>query len=241
MKKIFIIIIAFLSIPLLYSQEKKDTLSGSELIAVGVCEPIGIDNSNAATILTNNILQAITLNGLSATDSRFIVIPKVALVEKSVTPTAPPKYVAQLEISLFLADLYTGTILSQSSFEVKGIGRNDAQAYISAVRNVTSRHSKLKTMIVVGKDKIIAYFNGEAANILSRIQGHINRKDFSSAMIEALSIPSACSELYQKASDLIAQIPYEKKKEVKLSPTIINNYYYTQPKEERASIIINNR
>ncbi len=210
----------------------------SAQIAVGVVYPFGIENENASETLQNNILQALSLNGLAAQDSRFMIVPKVAVLSKDVTPTAPPKFVLELEVSLFMVDLYTQVVMSQTSFNVKGVGNDDGKAFIAAVRNVQSRNSKLKTMILTGKEKIISYFDAEGTQILGRIQAHIDRKDYESALIEAYAIPSACAELYNKASELIAKIPFEKKKEIVITPTIINNYYYTEPVRDRVAIYI---
>ncbi len=216
----------------------QDAMLEKDRLAVAVVKPIGITNENASTILVNNITQALTLNGLSAIDSRFVVIPNIALVSVNVTSTAPPKYVVELDVALFLGDLYTSTIMGQTSFSVKGVGNNESQAYITAVRNIQARNSKMKTMIITGKEKIMSYFDAQGEQILGRISAHIERKDYESAIIEAYAIPSACSDLYNSASALIAKIPVEKKKDIAVNETVVNNYYITEPKQDRITRLI---
>lgn len=208
----------------------------ADRLAIAVAEPFGVDNENAATNLVNNLMQALTLNGLSATESRFVLVPRVALLKKDVTATAPAKHVVELEVALFLGDLYSGALMSQSSFVVKGIGNNEGQAYIAAIRNISSRNSKLKTMIINGKNEIISYFDAEGDQILGRVQALIAKADYKSAIIEAYSIPRACADLYNKASELIATIPPEKR--VPVTNTIVNNYYYQDSQRERVSVFI---
>lgn len=208
----------------------------AERLAIAVAAPFGVDNENAATTLENNLMQALTLNGLSATDSRFVLVPRVALLRKDVTATAPAKHVVELEVALFIGDMYSGAIMGQSSFVVKGVGNNEGQAYIAAIRNISARNSKVKTMIVNGKNKIISYFDAEGDQILGRVQALITKGDYKSATIEAYSIPRACADLYNQASALIATIPLEKKPVV--DTKIINNYYYQEPQRERVAIFV---
>lgn len=234
-KTVLTLIAAFSLVVSAYGQ---DAIEEKERLAIGVEHPIGIENENAARTLTNNITQALILNGLSATESRFTVIPKVALLSMNVTGTTPSKFVVELDVSLFLGDLYTGVLMGQTSFSVKGVGNSEGQAYINAIRNVQARNSKLKTMIITGKDKIMSYFDANGEQILGRVQAHITRTDYLSAMIEAMAIPVACADLYNKASELIAQIPYEKKKDIVVTPTIINNFFYQEPREDRITIFV---
>lgn len=233
--KLILSIAFFLSISFGFTANAQG-MEEADRLAIAVVEPFGVDNENAATTLENNLMQALTLNGLSATDSRFVLIPRVALLKKDVTATAPAKYVIELEIALFIGDLYSGAIMGQSSFVVKGIGNNEAQAYIAAIRNVSARNSKVKTMILTGKDKIISYFDAEGDQILGRVKALIAKEDYKSAMIEALAIPRACADLYNKASELIATIPPQKM--VVITPTIINNYYYQEPYRDRVAIFV---
>ncbi len=237
MKNIIITIAVLFSMT--FSCFAQDALEEKDRIPVGVETPQGVENESAAATLVNNIMQALTLNGLSATESRFTILPKVVLLSKNVTGTAPVKYVVEIEVSLFMGDLYTGTVFGQTSFTMKGVGNDETKAYIAAIRNVQARNSKLKTMIVTGKDKIIAYFEADGEQILGRIAAHIERKDYKSAIIEAESIPTACADLYNRASELVAKIPYEEKKAIVVTPTIINNYYCPQEsRESRVAVFV---
>ena len=69
MKKVFISI-ALVAASLL-SINAQSKLSENTTLSIACETPIGIENKNAATIVENNIKQALVLNGLSATESRF--------------------------------------------------------------------------------------------------------------------------------------------------------------------------
>lgn len=235
MKQTFGILIIFLFSVLSFAQANSN--EAADRIPIKVLNPIGIENKNTANILQNNIMKIVTLNGLSATDSRFVILPKVTYLSKSNSPSAPSKILVELDVSLFLGDLYTGTLMTSSSFTVKGVGANETQAYLNAIKSINIRDRKVKMMIVHGKTKILEYFNAESEQIFNRIKGLIASKDYSSAIIEVAAIPSACENLRDKASELLAQIPVAEKEKTELTTAAINNYYYNESTQERAEIL----
>lgn len=235
MKKIYsIFVISLVSILSFAQSEPK---SAEDQVSIEVLRPVGIENQNTAGILQTNIMKIVSLNGLSATDSRFVIIPKIAFLSKSRTSTAPPKILVELDVSLFLGDLYSGVLMSSSSFTVKGVGENEDQAYLNAIKSLNIRDRKVKSMIVNGKKEILEYFHAEEKQILKKIEGLIAKKDYRLALIEISAIPTACEELYNKASELLAQIPTEQKNRIEITPTIIDNYYYDGSAEDRAAAI----
>jgi len=218
------------------AQETAESPDKDILLAIGVTDPEGVTDANASRTLKNNITQALVLNGTSATSGRFTVLPSVAVTSLDVTNTIPSKFVAELEVSLFLGDLYTQTLMSQTSFTVKGVGNTESQAYMSAIRNIQARSPKLKTFILTGKEKIMEYFRAEGPGILNRVRALISKGDYHSAVLEALAIPSACTDLYDQASELLATIPQEKKKEEekKITKEDLEKYFYSCSEAERA-------
>lgn len=230
-KHIITLIIGFIISANLFAQEEK-------LLAIGAFDPFGVENENASKILTNNIIRALNLNGLAATDSRFMVISNVAELSKRTTATAPVKHIIELDVTMFMVDLYTNVSFSQAEFVVKGVGNNEAQAYINAIRTIQARNSKFKTMIVKGKEKIIDYYTQNGEQILGRIKAHIERKDYKSAIIETYAIPEAMIELYNQASELLAQIPNIEEKKAEVTTISLHNYFYTEPSRERAAKFI---
>lgn len=237
MRKLFLSIIAFLSIAI--PSIGQEAMEEKARLEVSVEFPSGIEVESAAQTLQNNIMQALVLNGLSATESRFTTLVRVSTLSKNVTSTAPAMFVTELEISLFIGDLFTGTLFGQSSFEVKGIGETEAKSYIDAIRKVQARNPKLRTMITKSKDKIMSYFDAQGDQILTRIDAHIARKDYRSALIEIYSIPKACSDLYNSASAKLSLIPMSEQSRAQINFTEINSYYYSEPRSERVKKFIN--
>ena len=127
-------------------------IHAQERLTVSVAVPDGISSENAVTTLTSNLKQALVLNDAAADTSRFVLQTKIAELSKDVTSTAPPMFVTELEISLFITDTASGDILSQTSFTVKGIDDNEQASYMDAVKKVKARDPKLRALINQAKE-----------------------------------------------------------------------------------------
>lgn len=127
-------------------------IHAQERLTVSVAVPDGISSENAVTTLTSNLKQALVLNDAAADNSRFVLQTKIAELSKDVTSTAPPMFVTELEISLFIIDTASGDILSQTSFTVKGIDDNEKASYMDAVKKVKARDPKLRALINQAKE-----------------------------------------------------------------------------------------
>ncbi|MBR5249512.1 MAG: hypothetical protein IKV28_02865 [Bacteroidales bacterium] len=187
-------------------------MTDSDKLEIGALYPQSEQLSEqAATLLQNNLLQALTLNGISAVDGRYMVLPRFNIVSETVTETAPAKFVVNIEVSLFLVDLHSQIIYSQTMIATKGIGNSADQAILAAIRNISSRNSRLKTFIVKGKEKILEYYNSNAEQLVLRTQAHITRGDYAAALAEINFVPRACADLYNKMSELLTQIPADQR------------------------------
>ena len=164
MKKILATISAVLLA--VFSASAQEPMEEQDRLNIGVERPTGVAYDNAAQTLRNNLVQAFVLNGVAAVDSRFTTVTNVVELSKDVTSSAPVMYITELEMSIFVIDLYTGTIFGQTSFTIKGVGDSEGASYMDAIRNVKARNPKLRTLITGTKDKIFAYFDAESDQII---------------------------------------------------------------------------
>lgn len=219
--------------------QAQEPMEEKERLPIGVENPSGVKYDNAARTLRNNIAQALVLNGVAAVESRFTTVTDIVELSKDVTDTAPAMYITELEISMFIIDLYTGTVFGQTSFTVKGIGDNDGASYMDAVRSVKARNPKLRTLITGAKEKILAYFDAESDQILYRIDALVASGDYKAAIIESKAIPRACADLYNKVSVKIATIPAAAASGITIDSGIIDGYYFSGSRNDRIAQILN--
>lgn len=127
-------------------------IHAQERLTISVAAPEGISNENAAATLTSNLKQALVLNDAASDSSRFVLQARIAELSKDVTSTAPPMFVTELEISLFITDSSSGDVLSQTSFTIKGIADSDQASYMDAVKKVKARDPKLRALLNQAKE-----------------------------------------------------------------------------------------
>lgn len=131
-------------------------------IKIQVVTPQGLEQQpNVAELLKNRLVQAVSLNGTGTTYSRFLLVSQVQELNSQVTPSAPPQYTTELEVSCFITDRTKRTILQQTTFQVKGVARSKEKAVMNAVSSINARNPQLKKLITKGKEKIVTYYRTE--------------------------------------------------------------------------------
>lgn len=164
MKQLFLYIPAFvclLFIQPIAAQSVPET-AASVQVHLRVLLPRGLENQkNSTDILYEQLKQAVVLNGASYATSPFVLETEVQILSCQATPSAPPQFLAELDIICSISDRTQRTTLQQTSFRVKGIAATREKAIMNAIMNVRARHPQLKQLIVKGKEKIRASYQNE--------------------------------------------------------------------------------
>lgn len=181
------------------------------------------DNSipkSAQKMLINKMKQICTLNGMAGDGKNpyFNMDASVDVLSKEITPTAPPMHAVNLSINLSISDK-DGKVYSQTSVEVKGVGKNETKAYIQGIKHINTRKGQFKAFIEQGKTKIIEYYNSNCDLILSKAQALKTQGSNNAAINVLYSVPPVCKECYAKCMDLAAQIKPEPKPVAKVVTT----------------------
>ncbi|MBE9467983.1 MAG: hypothetical protein IMY72_06635 [Bacteroidetes bacterium] len=172
--------------------------------------PMVKDNSIpkiAQKMLINKMKQICTLNGMAGDGKNpyFTMDASVDVLSKEITPTAPPMHALYLSINLSISDK-DGKVFSQTSIEVKGVGRNEAKAYIQGIKHINTRKGQYKAFIEQGKTKIIEYYNSNCDFFISTANT-LNSQGYNNDAIRILySVPPVCKECYDKCMELASQI-----------------------------------
>jgi hypothetical protein len=137
---------------------------------------------------------------------RFILTANVVMLNKEITPTAPPKHVYNLEVTFYIGDGIEGTKFASQSIEVQGIGDNETKAYISALSQIKTKGPQYQTFIEEGKRKIIEYYNSKCDFILKEAQSLVSQQKYDAAIAKLVSVPEVCKDCYDKAMNAVAPI-----------------------------------
>jgi len=180
-------------------------------IAPVISELSGDIPTSAHKMLLTKMKQIATKNGMAALPANpmFVMYPAVNVLSKETTPTAPPMQAITLEVSFFIADLASGNVYSETSIEVKGVGKSEARAYKQALKNINARKGQFKAFVEKGKEKIVEYYNSNCDMVLSTAKTLISQNKKKEALNYLLSVPGVCKECYDKCMVLAQSIDPE--------------------------------
>ncbi len=194
-----------------YSQSSLGKTDDLGRIAIDAVVPseAGIKGS-AQQMLQNKMMQVATNNGLgSVAGSQFVMVPMISIISKDVTPTAPPMVALNMDLSLYIIDLDSRAIFSQTTISLKGVGKTDEAAYTQALRNVNPRHGQFRGFIEKGKEKIVEYYNSKCDVILSTAKALAGQKKYEEALFTLMSVPDISRECFDMSMNLALDIYQE--------------------------------
>ena len=207
-----LLLISLISLPLCFSgQNRKGKTDDFGRIALQTVVP---ENSEApaaaARILKTKMTQITTKNGLSSMGNRFTMYPQIDILTQDITSSAPPMHAYTLSVTLYISDLETQTIFSSTNLTLKGVGKNETKAYISALKMLNAKRPEVKGFVEEGKDRIIEYYNSQCDFILKNATAAAGRKEYDQAIYDLLLVPDVCKDCYMQAMDLTNEIYMQK-------------------------------
>lgn len=182
------------------------------LIAPYISPQVNFIPPTANASLYNKLAQIISTNGMvsSVGNTPFILTPTVLLQSKDVLPTAPAKVVVKLEVTFFVGDGIQGTKFGSSSVKVKGVGKNEDEAYNAAFKEIKADQPALKELIAEGKLGILNYYSSQCDFILKEAETLAGLNKHDEALIILSGVPSVSRECYDRSMELI--VPYYQEK-----------------------------
>lgn len=198
MKKTFTMIVALLCVVLtanaqsnnislyVYSSQQQETIPEASL-----------------DYLTNALCNAVATDGLAASNdsyTQFVLIPKVNIATKNVLATTQQQVVLTLDVSLQVIDGSNGTVFASKTINLKGVGTNETKAYNAAFRTLNKENSSIKQLVATAKQKIVAYYNAEADNIVKKARLSAAQERYDEAFYLLSMIPSQCDKFDEAIS-----------------------------------------
>jgi hypothetical protein len=160
----------------------------------------------------SRISQVISNYGIGSNDpnARFVLAAKINVLSKDIIAGPPQKVAQQLEFILSVADAGTQAIFSTISFQAKGIGNNENQAMIDAIKRIDISNPKVKNILEEGKNKIISYYSSNCDFILKTAMADAKTSKFDKAIYDLSMVPEVCQSCYFKSLDTL-NIIYQRK------------------------------
>lgn len=162
---------------------------------------------NAARILKSKLDRIATANGMGgSTMQRFIITANVNVLTQDITPTAPPMHAYTLEITFYIGDGIDGTLFSNTSVTVKGVGETQDKAFIAALKNINVKDPAFAALTSTGKTRILEYYNTQCDMILGKAESMAKMQQYDESIFTLMAIPEVCKECYDKAMAATATV-----------------------------------
>lgn len=138
----------------------------------------------------------------SLSNGQFAIILSYNVMDKQIIGGSPLKVVYNINASLFVVDLKGENIYSSFNVDLKGVGDNETKALINSFKGLNGANEELKRFLLDGKKKIIAYYDNNFVQIISKAKADAEMKNFDAAIYSLLSIPE-CSKGYSTALEML--------------------------------------
>ena len=192
------------------AQKKKGKASDLGRILIGTYLPYQMDGvpKGARKMLENKLNQTITKNGMGGVgmSTRFVLTATVNVLSKDLTATAPPMTALNLDVTLYVGDGVSGALFGSETLQLKGVGKNETKAYISAFKRIKPANPSIQGLLANAKDKIIEYYNGRCDFILKEAKTLEDKGEYEAAMLKLTSVPEVCQECYEKCMDKVVGV-----------------------------------
>lgn len=230
MKRIFMISV-LLGLGLSIASAQND-LGKTDDVGRIVLSPYVVSNANipefAEKVLNNKLQQIAAKNGVGgyAIEKRFVITANMMEMSKDFTATAPPMIALTVAPTIYIGDAVTGTLYSSCDLDgVKGVGKNETQAYLNAIKNINVNNPAVVECINQGKQKIIEYYNSQIDFLLAEAESMVQCQQYDEAIVKLACVPEVCKDAYMKAYNKIGEV-YQKK--IDLEGDYLYNEAYAQ-------------
>jgi len=179
-----------------------------QLIPIAVVIPKQVDYSNESIdeLLSNKISVIITKYGMTdkLPSARFVIFPKISILDKEFTTVAPIQTVLNLEVDIFIADYIDSKKFGSVTLTYKGVGESEEKAYRNALKSIRN-NDKIKDFIESSKKLIISYYNENCNKLLLESTASSSQGKYESSIILLSQIPMF-SDCFSLAQDSIVNI-----------------------------------
>ena len=111
----------------------------------------------AGEFLASRLSNSLSSVGIAASpdDSQFFLTGRFDSAYKNHTGGVQPRDVINTTLTLYIGDADGRKIFCSKTFELKGVGKSEEQAYKKAVGSINPQRADIKAFLMEGKAKII--------------------------------------------------------------------------------------
>lgn len=160
-------------------------------------------------VLQDKLLYWVSGSSVTAEEqgvTRFYVTARPIIESKDVTSTTPVMHVVNMDVTLYIADLFDGKIFSRVSLKAKGAGPSEERACMSAFKHIRLNDETTGKFVADARQGIIDYYKTQGAAIFQEAATAAAQHEYERALFLLTAIPSFVPELYTQAQQKIPEI-----------------------------------
>lgn len=177
-------------------------------IAPFVSEELDVHESIKST-LEKKLMQMATQNGFGASSSAFVITPSLDIIDKYATATVPSQFVVEMEVSFFVVNIVEDIIVSEISYEVKGVDTSEQKAIKAAINQVNVKSPRVRKFMEASRAKIVEYYADRVSVILEKAEAQANIGEYENALATLNAVPESV-EGYSMVLDKMTEIYLKK-------------------------------
>lgn len=162
-------------------------------------------DSSVGDLLADRLTRTLTANGVTADENygQFYISGRFNDIYKETLPGPPVQTAVHTTLTLMVADIFGNKTFDSETFELRGVGTSPQRAYINALGSL-SRNNALNSFIERAKEKVIAYFDTNYTDLLSKAKTAAALHDYDQALYFTGLIPQCCKGYSQAEKALLS-------------------------------------
>ncbi len=164
-------------------------------IAIYFPEQVESIPSTAVKSLTTKLTSAAAHCGMGATDdfAQFYLTCDANVISRDVIPGAPTKFSQDVDLTLYVVDVFSKKIFNSTTISTRGVGNSEAKAYIACFQKIAPTHKDVQSFLRNTNSKIISYYEGQREAIINIARSLAKVYKYDEALFRLSLYPQVCA------------------------------------------------
>ena len=155
--------------------------------------------------LERKLASMATANGFASVSGEFIITAMTDVLNTSVTATAPPKFVSEVEVAVYVLNNPEQLIVDQKVYSLKGLGTSEQSAVMNAINQLNVRSTDTKRFMENVRTRMLDYYAARLPAIIAKAQSLAAMSRYEEALAALAAVPESLAE-YPQVADLMVDI-----------------------------------
>lgn len=147
--------------------------------------------------LERKLASMATANGFASVSGEFIITAMTDVLNTSVTATAPPKFVSEVEVAVYVLNNPEQLIVDQKVYSLKGLGTSEQSAVMNAINQLNVRSTDTKRFMENVRTKMLDYYAARLPAVIAKAQSLAAMSRYEEALAVLDAMPESLDEYYQ--------------------------------------------